>query len=276
MPNSVDIHSIISKIGFFGAGLLIFIAVFAPLISPHNPNEINIETILLLPNGEFRFGTDNLGRCVLSRVLHGTRTSLSIALAVVLISGVFGTFLGLIAAVATGFIRIVILKILDVLLIIPGLIFSLVIVGLLGTGTLNLIIALVVVSWIRFAKTAYTVTLSIKEREFVTASRAMGASTARIVFTHLLSNVLPAMLTLASLNLGHTILSIAALSFLGIGVQPPSPEWGTMLFNARAYFNIAPHLAIFPGVALFPAVIVFYLLGEAVRRKFDVKFSRVF
>lgn len=275
MPTSVAIHSTISKFSFFAAGTLVFVAVFAPLVAPHAPNEINAETILLAPNRNFWFGTDNLGRCVLSRVLYGTRTSLSIAVAVVGLSGVFGSFLGLIAAVATGFIRIAILKILDVLLIIPGLIFSLVIVGLLGTGTMNLIVALSIVGWIRFAKTAYTVTLSIKEREFVTASRAMGAGTAHIVFTHLLSNILPSALTLTSLSMGHTILSIAALSFLGIGVQPPTPEWGTMLFNARTYFNIAPHLAVFPGIALFLAVVIFYLLGEAARRKFDVKSVRV-
>jgi peptide/nickel transport system permease protein len=256
-------NSILSKSALFGVGILLLTAILAPLITPHNPDEINAQTVLLPPNAEFWFGTDNLGRCVFSRVLAGTQTSLLISLTVVGVSGIFGTFLGLTAAVFDNFGRRIILKLIDVFLIIPGLIFSLIIAGLLGTGNLNLIIALVVVGWVRFAKTSYTIGLSVKEAEFVTAATAMGASRRHIIFRHLFPNVLPSLLIIASLSMGYTILSIAALSFLGIGIQPPTPEWGAMLYNSRNYFSTAPHLAIFPGTAIFLTTFVFLALGKS-------------
>ena len=257
-----DHRQFIFRTALLAAGALAGVGLLAPIVAPHAPDAVDSSKVLLAPNGEFWLGTDHLGRCVLSRLLNGARTSLSLSLAVVAISAVFGGLLGLIAAVAGGLVRASILKVLDVFLIVPGLIFSLVIAGLLGTGLLNLIVALAAVGWIRFARVSYTVALSINEREFVTAARAMGASRTHVLLTHLWPNVLPHLLILSSLSLGHTILSISALSFLGLGVQPPTPEWGAMLYQARTYLNVAPHLALASGAAIFFTVLLFLSIGR--------------
>lgn len=224
---------------------LALIAIFAPYIAPYDPLELNLEERLLPPGTDHLMGTDNLGRDVLSRVLTGTRVSLSMSAAVVTIILILGITIGTIAGYFGGVVDDIIMRVVDVLLAFPGIILALVIAGLLGPSLTNVMIALGAIWWVGYSRIIRGSVLSIKEKEFVEAARAMGCSDTYIVIRHILPNVLSPVIVLATLDMGHIILSIAALSFLGLGAQPPVPEWGTMLNEGRPFMESASHLMIF-------------------------------
>ncbi|MCL0094317.1 nickel ABC transporter permease subunit NikC [Dehalococcoidales bacterium] len=260
------------RLAIIGAGIilvLIFVAVLAPFIAPHDPIEQNLEHRLLSPNTEYLLGTDNLGRCILSRLIHGTSVSLQIGVMVVGITAFVGVTLGLIAGYRGGLIDELVMRIVDILLAFPGIILALAIAGILGPSLYNVMLALAVVGWTSYARVVRGSVLSVKEKEFVEAARALGAGEARIMFRHILPNVTAPVIVMATLGMAHVILAAAALSFLGLGAQPPTPEWGSMLNDGRAFMRTAPHLTIFPGLAIMVTVLAFNFLGDGLRDALD-------
>ncbi|MCL0105893.1 nickel ABC transporter permease subunit NikC [Thermodesulfovibrionales bacterium] len=260
------------RLALIGAGIilvLIFIAVLAPFIAPHDPIEQNLEHRLLSPNTEYLLGTDNLGRCILSRLIHGTSVSLQIGVMVVGIAAFVGVTLGLVAGYRGGLIDELIMRIVDILLAFPGIILALVVAGILGPSLFNVMLALAVVGWTSYARVVRGAVLSVKEKEFVEAARALGAGEARIMFRHILPNVMAPVIVMATLGMAHVILAAAALGFLGLGAQPPTPEWGSMLNDGRAFMRTAPHLTIFPGLAIMVTVLAFNFLGDGLRDALD-------
>ncbi|MCL0097370.1 ABC transporter permease [Dehalococcoidia bacterium] len=256
------------RLAMIGAAIilaLVLIAVLAPFIAPHDPIEQNLEHRLLSPNTEYLLGTDNLGRCILSRLIHGTSVSLQIGVMVVGIAAFVGVTLGLIAGYRGGLTDELIMRIVDILLAFPGIILALAIAGILGPSLYNVMLALAVVGWTSYARVVRGSVLSVKEKEFVEAAQALGTGEARIMFRHVLPNVVAPVIVMATLGMAHVILAAAALSFLGLGAQPPTPEWGSMLNDGRAFMRSAPHLTIFPGLAIMVTVLAFNFLGDALR-----------
>lgn len=261
----------LAMLGLFIILGLAIVAIFAPLIAPHDPTVQNLSLRLMSPSWEYPMGTDSVGRCVLSRLIYGTRVSLQVGVTVVLITSVTGTALGLIAGYFSGIVDEIIMRIVDILLSFPGLILALVVVGVLGPGLQNVLLALSVVGWMQYARVVRGVAMSAKEKDFVTAARALGASNRYILLRHIMPEALPHVIVLATLNAGGVILAAAALSFLGLGIEPPTPEWGAMLNTGRAYIYNAPHLTIFPGVAIMLTVLAFNFLGDGLRDALDPK-----
>ena len=248
---------------------LLFIAIFTPFIAPHDPIKQNLEKRLLPPSKEYPFGTDHLGRCILSRIIYGTRISLQVGVMVVGISSVIGVVLGLIAGFRGGLIDEIIMRTVDILLAFPGIILALVIAGILGPSLFNAMLALSIIGWTSYARVVRGAVLSVKEKEFVEAAKALGASDTRIMFYHILPNVMTPVIVMTTLGMAHVILSAASLSFLGLGAQPPTPEWGSMLNDGRAFIQTAPHLTIFPGLTIMVTVLAFNFLGDGLRDTLD-------
>lgn len=248
---------------------LVLMAILAPFIVPHDPIELHLDLRLLSPSWQYPLGTDDLGRCILSRLIYGTRVSLQVGVMVVGITAISGSLLGLTAGYLGGIIDEIIMRIVDVLLAFPGLILALVIAGLLGPGLFNVMLALSVVGWTRYARVVRGCVLSAKERGFVEAARAIGSSNFYIMFRHVLPEALSPVIVMSTLGMGWTILSAAALSFLGLGAQPPMPEWGSMLNSGRAFLRVAPHLITFPGLAIMVTVLAFNFLGDGLRDALD-------
>ncbi|RLG32896.1 glutathione ABC transporter permease GsiD [Methanosarcinales archaeon] len=260
------------KIAMVGALIILFlafIAIFAPYIAPHDPIEINLKERLLSPNGEYPLGTDNLGRCVLSRIIYGTRVSLRIGIMVVGITSAVGIALGMMAGYYGRTLGEIIMRIVDIMLAFPGIILALAIAGALGPGLFNVMIALAIIGWTGYARVVRGVVLSIKEREFVESARSLGASDFYIISRHILPSCVAPVIVLATLGMANVILAAAALSFLGLGAQPPTPEWGSMLNGGRAFMRTAPHLTTFPGLAIMVTVLAFNFLGDGLRDALD-------
>ena len=253
------------------AALLLFagIALFAPLISPYNPNEIDLKNKNLSPSEEHLLGTDYLGRDLLSRILIGARTSLSIASGVVLISLFLGTAVGCAAGYYGGFVDECVSRVIDIFLSFPGVIFALTIVGVLGSGIFNLMIALSIVHWAKYARMMRGQVLSIKKQEFVLSAVTSGAGDFHIIRKHIVPNAIAPLLVLATIDFGHVILSIATLSFLGVGLPADVPEWGSMLSAGKEFMRTAPHQTIFPGLAITFVVVIFSILGDGMRDILD-------
>ncbi|MCZ6515725.1 MAG: ABC transporter permease [Acidobacteria bacterium] len=245
-------------------------AIFAPWLAPWNPMEIRLPVRLAPPSTEHWLGCDELGRDILSRILMGARVSLSVGSAVVAVSLSLGVLVGLVAGYWGGrfdaFINVIVI---NSLLALPGILLAIAVVAFLGPGFWNLVIALSLGGWIGFARLARAQTLQVKELEFIEAARALGASHSRILFRHLLPNILPPVLVQASIAMAGAVLAEASLSFLGLGVPPPTPSWGSMLNSARGYLFSAPHLAVWPALALMLAILSFNFLGDALRDLFD-------
>ena len=229
---------------------LIILPVVAPWLAPHPPNETHPGLVAVGPTREFPLGTDALGRCVLSRVLYGTRISSMIGMAVTTIAGVFGSAAGLTSGMFGGWIAGIIEFATDVFLALPSLILALSANAVFGAGTPGLILALAATGWMRYTRVVRGVVLSTRSAEFVEAAIAAGAGPAYIARRHLLPHSLPAVFALAPLGAANAILNASALTFLGLGVPPPTAEWGSMLSLARPYMRVAPHLVIVPGLAL--------------------------
>ncbi|EMA45135.1 nickel transporter permease [Halobiforma nitratireducens] len=246
-------------------------AVVGPVVAPHDPASQDLAARLQPPSAAHPLGTDQLGRDVFSRLLHGARLSLGIAVVVTAIRLVVGTTIGLVAGYAGGWTDEFLMRLVDVQLAFPGLILALVIAGMLGPSLRNVMIALAVVGWGSYARVVRGSVLSTKERHFVDAARLMGVSRVRIAVRHLLPNVVSPVVVLATMNLGTVILGTAGLSFIGLGAQPPTPEWGTMLSAGRHHLRSAWWIANAPGAAIMLTVLGFNLLGDGLRDVLDPK-----
>jgi len=263
-----------SKLMLTGVGIILIfmiIAILAPLISPHPPNSVNLTARLMSPDSAYPLGTDHLGRCILSRTLHGTRYTLGLAFIVLVIILIISTVIGCISGYYGGLTDETMMRVVDIFLAFPAIILAIAIVGLLGPGLVNLLAAMSFVWWAGPSRLIRGLVLTMKEREFVDAVRALGARDSRIIFKHILPNILPPIIVLLSLEMGSIILSISGLSFIGLGARPPTPEWGAMLSDGYLYMETSPHLMIFPGMAITLSVLGFNLLGEGIRDFLDPK-----
>jgi peptide/nickel transport system permease protein len=255
----------------FGAAILfvvLVVTIFAPIFATHDPLAL-VSARRLGPSTEHIMGTDEIGRDTFSRVVYGGRVSLRVGILAVLIGASVGTLFGMIAAYVGGWLDSLIMRIVDVMLAFPGILLALVIVAILGPSINNVMIAVGVEFIPAFVRTVRGATLSVKEEEYVTAARAVGARTGRIIARHILPNVFSTVIVLGTLAIGFAILAAAGLSFLGLGAQPPTPEWGSMLANARNYLRESPHMAIFPGAAIMLVVLSLNLLGDGLRELRD-------
>ncbi|WP_440954241.1 ABC transporter permease [Methanosarcina sp. Mfa9] len=253
------------------AALVLFagVALFAPMLSPYDPNAIDLKNKNLGPSEGHLLGTDYLGRDLLSRILIGARISLSIAFGVVLISLFVGIAAGCAAGYYGGLVDESISSVIDIFLSFPGVIFALTIMGVLGSGVFNLVLALSVVQWARYARLMRGQALSLKKQEFVLSAVTSGAGDFHIIRKHIVPNAIAPLLVLATIDLGHVILSIATLSFLGIGLPADVPEWGAMLSAGKEFMRTAPHQTIFPGLAITFVVVIFSILGDGIRDILD-------
>ena len=248
---------------------LCLIALLAPFIAPHDPNKLHLAHRLLSPGNGYLLGTDNLGRCLFSRLVFGSRVTLLVGFFVVAITSTLGVALGAIAGYRGGIIDDIIMRCVDVLLAFPGIILALVIAGILGPSLFNIMFAMSIIGWTGYARVVRGAILSVKEREFVEAARSLGAGDVHIMFRHILPNVMAPMIVMATLGMAHVILAAAALSFMGLGVQPPDAEWGSMLNAGRLFMRTAPHMTLFPGLAIMVTVLAFNFLGDGLRDALD-------
>jgi peptide/nickel transport system permease protein len=251
--------------------LLVFISLFAPFLTPYNPVEQNLDEMLLPPGWAHPLGTDQYGRDMAARIMYGTRYALLIGVAVVAIHFVVGVSLGLLAGFYGGLVEAIIMRLVDVMLAIPSVVLAVAIAGFLGGGIQNVIIAVGAIGWRAYTRLVRAEVLAIKERTFVEAARAIGCSDMRIVLRHILPYTLAPVIAYTSLGIATAILWSAALSFLGMGAQPPTPEWGAMLADGREFMQTAWWIAMFPGVAIMVTVIGFNFFGDALRNALDPK-----
>ncbi|HWQ84869.1 MAG TPA: nickel transporter permease [Anaerolineales bacterium] len=254
--------------------LLILVAVFAPIIAPypgHAISETNPVDKLQAPSAKYLFGTDELGRDMLSRVIYGTRISLQTALIAVGLALLIGVPLGAIAGGMGGIVDEVIMRITDVFLSFPPLLLAIAIAAFLGPNLRNAMLAIAISWWPWYTRIIRGQAVSIRERQFVRAARAIGTPKSQIIFKHILPNTFAPVIVQASMDIGGVILTIASLSFLGLGAQPPTPEWGLLISTSRTYFLNAWWYSTFPGIAIFITVLVFNLIGDGFREVLDPK-----
>lgn len=249
--------------------ILVIVAVSAPLIAPYDPLDAIMKDANMEPSAAHLFGTDKLGRDVLSRILYGANYSLSSVL--ILVSAIFivGTTLGVLAGYFGGKVDIIIMRIADMMISFPGMILAIAIAGIMGGSLVNAMIALLVVTWTKYARLARSMVLKVKKRDFVEAAVVNGGTPIHILWTHIVPNILPLMVITAAADIGAMMMELAGLSFLGFGSQPPAPEWGLMLNEGRIQLQTAPWLMFFPGLAIFLTVVIFNLWGDALRDVLD-------
>lgn len=251
--------------------IVILIGIAAPWIATHNPDEPHYDALLEAPSAEHWLGTDNLGRDTFSRLVYGTRVTLQVATIAVSITLVVGTLIGIIAGYTGGVIDNILMRIMDVLLAMPSIIFAMAIVAILGPSLTNAMIAVGIASIPSFARLTRSATLSVKTLTYVEASHAIGTSHTRIIFKQILPNIMSTILVYASLNVGIAILDTAALSFIGLGAQPPTAEWGAMLSDGKDYIKQAWWMVTFPGIAITLVVFTFNVFGDGLRDIYDPK-----
>jgi peptide/nickel transport system permease protein len=256
--------------------IFVLLAIFAPWIAPQDPNTQNLFGRLKPPgttarNVFYLLGTDNLGRDLLSRLIYGARISLSVAVLSVCLSGITGTVLGMAAGLARGWTEIIIMRLVEIVLSVPAVLLAIIMVAVLGPGFTNVVLVLALTRWPRYARVAFGQTLSVANMPYVRLSCFMGGGTFRILFLHILPNIVGAITVVATLEFGLMVLFEASLSFLGLGVQPPTPSWGAMLSTGRAYVATAWWIAAFPGACLFFLVLSVNLIGDFLRDRLDPK-----
>ena len=257
------------RIGSAIVVLAVLAALLAPWMVPYDPASQELALRLAAPSWSHPFGLDELGRDILSRVLAGARISLLVGLVVVSVSAAVGVLLGALAGYFGGWLDEVISRAIDVLLAFPGLLLAIALVAVLGPSLRNVVLALSVIGWVGYARLVRGQVLRAREFDFVQAARALGAGTWRVLLRHVVPTTLPSVLVQATLGMAGAIIAEAALSFLGLGVQPPTPSWGTMLNGGRAHLLEAPHLTVFPGAAIALLVLGFNFLGDGLRDALD-------
>ena len=251
--------------------LLIAVAFFAPLIAPYDPSHQDYQSVLAQPNAKHLLGADEYGRDILSRIIYGTRISLSIGILAQLLASIIGITLGSLAGYFGGIVDAVISRIMEIFSAFPDLIFAMAIMTFLGQGILNLYIALGFLTWVRTARMIRGAVIQLKEKEYVEASRASGGTSFRIIVKHLIPNCLSTIIVLVTLGIPHAIMYEASLSFLGLGIQPPTPSWGNMISAAQSVIGFLPIYSIMPGVAIIITVITFNIFGDGLRDALDPK-----
>jgi peptide/nickel transport system permease protein len=249
-------------------------AVFAPVLAPYDPNSQNLLGRMRPPGTVSRsfhylLGSDELGRDLLTRLIYGARVSLFVAIASVILSGVVGVLLGMLAGYLRGWVELIVMRLVDVFLSIPAILLAIITVAVLGTGLVNVIVVLALTRWPRYARIAYGQTLSVANMPYVRLAAFMGASTPRVLLRHILPNIIGAVTVVATLEFGLMVLFEAGLSFLGLGVQPPTASWGAMLSSGRNYLATAWWIATFPGLCLFLLILAVNLIGDDLRDRFD-------
>jgi peptide/nickel transport system permease protein len=249
-------------------------AVFAPVLAPYDPNSQNLLGRMRPPGTVSRsfhylLGSDELGRDLLTRLIYGARVSLFVAIASVILSGVVGVLLGMVAGYLRGWVELIVMRLVDVFLSIPAILLAIITVAVLGTGLVNVIVVLALTRWPRYARIAYGQTLSVANMPYVRLAAFMGASTPRVLLRHILPNIIGAVTVVATLEFGLMVLFEAGLSFLGLGVQPPTASWGAMLSSGRNYLATAWWIATFPGLCLFLLILAVNLIGDDLRDRFD-------
>nr|PZM93297.1 MAG: peptide ABC transporter permease [Pseudomonadota bacterium] len=257
------------RIGLAIVAVLVLVAILAPWLSPHDPRAVALDRELLPPSAAHPLGTAENGVDVLSHVLWGARISLSVGVLATLISAVVGTLLGAWAGMVGGLVDEALMRVVDVLLAFPGILLAIFITAVLGPSLANVILALCATGWTGYARLARAMVLSLREREFVLAARAMGATEARILFRHLLPNLLGPVVVQATFGIPGAMLAEASLSFLGLGVPPGTPSWGALVDQGTQYLLVAPHVAMAPGLAIALSVLGFNLLGDGLRDRLD-------
>ena len=256
------------------AGMLLLVTVFAGQLAPYDPYSQDLTQSMLPPSAAHWMGTDRYGRDLFSRVLVGAQTSILSTLALVGVISIFGTVVGTLCGYYGGMVDSVVMRISDVCLAFPGLVFALAIAALLGGGVGNAVIALAVISWPKYARVARSQTLALKSTPFIAAARLSGCTSGQMIPRHILPNILGPILVTAMLDIGTMMMELAGLSFLGLGAQPPTAEWGNMMSGGRSMLQTYPWLVLSPGFAIFLTVVIFNLLGDTVRDYMDPKNSR--
>ena len=256
----------------FLALLIILIAIFAPVITGGvSPSEAVLTDALQPPSSEHIFGTDKLGRDIFTRVIYGARTSLVAAFSVVILIFVLGTILGVLSGYFGGWVDAVIMRIADLMVSFPGMVFAMAIAGIMGASIRNAVIAVALVSWTKYARLARSLVLKVRNRDYVAAAVVTGSKTSYILRKYMVPNVIPTLIITGATDIGGMMLELAGLSFLGFGAKAPTPEWGLMLNEGRQYIQNASWMMVFPGAAIFIVVVVFNLLGDALRDVLDPK-----
>jgi peptide/nickel transport system permease protein len=259
------------RVGLVIVLVAVLAALVGPALSPYNPAAQELARRLEPPTLSHPFGLDELGRDILARLLAGARISLLVGLAVVSVSSVVGMLVGSVAGYFGGRVDDVISRVVDVLMAFPGILLAIALVAVLGPSLTNVVLALSVIGWVGYARLVRGQALRARELDFVQAARALGAGSPRVVLRHVLPTAFPAVVVQATLGMAGAIIAEASLSFLGLGVQPPTPSWGTMLDAGRAHLFDAPHLTIFPGLAIALLVLGFNFLGDGLRDRVDPK-----
>ncbi|MFN2340535.1 MAG: nickel transporter permease [Halanaerobium sp.] len=266
-----------SRTAIFGIIIIILftlVAFLAPLISPYDPMEQNFIKSFRPPSAEHYLGTDEFGRDVFSRIIYGARISLQIGFVAVFISLILGVSVGLIAGYYGGWIDMAVMRVMDLMLSFPYILLALVIMSILGPGIYNAMVAIGIVYVPQYARIVRSSVLSVKKKEYVMAAKALGANDFRIILKHIFLNSMAPIIIQTTLSIGRAIINAAGLSFLGLGAQPPTPEWGAMLSNGQDFLRNAPWIATFPGIAIALLVLGFNLVGDGLRDAFDPRLHK--
>lgn len=271
MIEIISKSSLTTIIGMVLVGTFVVVSALAPVIAPYDPYKQNYDETLEPPSAKHPFGTDDLGRDLLSRVIFGARVDLVVVLIVVGLSGTFGTILGTIAGLSGGLLDDLIMRITDIFMSIPYLVLAMAVAAALKPGLQSIIIAMMFAWWRGYTRIARGEAISIREESYIEAARAIGVSRVRLIFVHVIRNQIAPILVYGTLDMGSAILTVAALSFLGYGVQPPIPEWGVLVVRGRDYLTNQWWLTILPGLAIFSTVWGFNLLGDQLRDILDPK-----
>lgn len=259
-------------IGIVIAAVVVLVAIFADFLVTHDVTAQNLAARFQPPSAEHWFGTDALGRDIFSRLIVGARISLQVGVTVVAVSGVIGIVIGAIAGFYGGLVdKFLSGYVFNVFLAFPGLLLAIALVAFLGAGLGKLILALCIIGWVGYARVMRGQVLKVREYDFVQAAKALGAGDMRILFSHIMPNAIQPLIVQASLGMAGAVLSEASLSFLGLGIPPPAPSWGTMIEEARNYFSTTPHILFFPGVAIALTVLAFNFIGDGLREYLDPK-----
>ena len=265
------------KLALIGLAIILIVtlgAVFAPWIAPYSPDEqlfdgLTIEGAPLAPNGSFLFGTDLLGRDLLSRILYGARTSLIIGVVANGAALIIGTLIGVTAGFFRGWIGALLMRFTDLMMAFPALLLAICLAAIFTPSLWIVAMVIALVNWVQTARVIFTETTALSEREFIAAERSLGASTPRILFRHILPHLVPMIIVWGTLGISTTVLLEATLSYLGVGVQPPTPSWGNIIFENQTYFQAAPWLVFIPGAAILLLALAFNLVGDALRDVLD-------
>jgi peptide/nickel transport system permease protein len=265
------------KVILFSLGVLLIIvasAIFAPLLAPYDPSKqfeqgLTLQGSPIAPNSEFLLGTDLLGRDLLSRLMYGARTSLFIGLLANGFAVLLGTFIGVVAGFVRGRVGSAIMRFTDLMMAFPALLLAITLAAIFSPSLFIVALVIAMVNWVQIARVVYTQTISISEKEFIEAARSLGATNSRILRRHVLPHLAPFVIVWATLGISTTVLLEATLSFLGIGVRPPTPSWGNIIFENQTYFQTAPWLVFIPGLLIILLALAFNFLGDALRDELD-------